>query len=116
MAPLRTYSTPGGLLTSDGTVTPVGLAFAICAHALDGAEPEREFRADEVRGWLFTRGDERIAFVWATRRGQEATLAINATGAVRHSGMAGGYEEITAGATGVMLRPGANVLVGEFSL
>lgn len=125
--PLRTYSEPGALLTSDGTVTPVGLAFAICAGALDGAEPEREFTTDEVRGWLFTRGDERVAFVWPTRMppseeasgpvpAQQATLPIEAIGAVRHFSMTGQYDDLPEGATAVTIRPGANVLVGEFGL
>ena len=114
--PLRSYSEPGALLTSDGTVTPVGLAFAICAGALDGAEAEREFATDDVRGWLFTRGGERIAFAWLTQPGPEARLLIRAEAAVAHFGMEGRYQDVPAGASDVTIRPGANVLMGEFDL
>jgi len=114
--PLQGYTEPEALLTSDGTVTPVGVAFAICTHLLDGAQPHRELQLPDARGYLFTRDGDSVAVLWPEPLEAEVRLPIEVRGTVSHYGAVQQYDDVTAAASEVVLRPGANLLKGDFDL
>jgi hypothetical protein len=112
--PLR--QEPENLVNGNGNATQAGIAFAICAHLLTGAEAAGEVQRADCRGYLFRRGDETLAALWPQPIGARVTIPFKAVGPVQHFGATQQYPDVPAGTTEVVLRDGANLLVGRFGL
>ena len=106
----------GGLISHEGDINPAGVAFAICAHLLVGAEPDGEVQRPECRGYLFRSDRGRVAVLWPQPVETAVSVPLQARGTLEHFGAIAQYPDVPAGATKVELRPGANLLRGDFGL